>query len=317
MLIAGASAKKEHCLVVEGGLTNLGNGSGGSRSGGLAIQRCDKAIKAGDGREIWRFQPDGQLVTLQGGQCVAIVDDPGGARYLELQECQPATAPESLSFQVTGNNNLEAKGGLCLTLEGAGTPGELDAALNVQVRATSSADPVQHPASNVVDGKTITYWASQFDPPDPVSLVLNLDVTRKVNSVDVKWECQPDHFKIETTGGDNKWATAWMEDDFFYQTKNKKTHVELKGLKSNGIRITMYPPAPKCKTSGGDAMFAIKQVNVKVNRLRPTVEPCSEVKDKTDSRGRWFLSQVSEFKPRIPEPNFVKNRRLMSSKFMS
>jgi len=314
MLIAGVSSKKEACLVVEGGLSNLAGG--GSRSGGLAIEPCAKAIKAGDGREIFRFQPDGQLVTLQGNQCVELVDDPGGARYLELTECKDPHLPESLAWQVTGNNNLEAKSGLCLTLEGKGTPGDLDAALGVAVRASSSADLAAHPPGNVVDGKGVTYWASGFDPGDPVTLLLNLDITRKVNSIHIKWECQPDLFTIETTNGQNKWATAWVEDEFMNQTKDRQTHVELAGRKANAVRITMHPPASPCKTSGGDPIFAIRQVQVNTPRLRPTVEPCSDVKNSTDARGHWFLSQVSEFKPRIPEPQFLKNRRLMSSKFM-
>ncbi len=63
MVTNGVTASSELCLTVEGGLVD-------SDGAEIVLMPCASAIAAGDGRELFSLQPNGQLLSAVGEMCV-------------------------------------------------------------------------------------------------------------------------------------------------------------------------------------------------------------------------------------------------------
>merc|ERR1719428_1677822 len=82
MLASGISAPEEMCVSVEGGRTDVD-------AQPVHLEPCAAAVAAGDGREIWKFQPNGQLVNTAGKKCMGMEAE---SKSVVLMDCDSAAA---------------------------------------------------------------------------------------------------------------------------------------------------------------------------------------------------------------------------------
>jgi len=213
MLESGVTSKREQCLVAEGGFS----GNNGTH---LVLQSCQDAVRAGDGRELFYLQADGQLVTVAGHKCVVHAEEPtfeekdaGSQGSLVLDDCdanhQWPQSEKLVTWRATKDNTLRAlrhgkDWNKCLSLDGHGQAGLQDQAPGGIPHATSSADDVAHGADRATDGGDFTYWVSDFNPDKPVTLQLDLRRRQLVSAIDIKWECKPKKYRVEYFDG-RKW----------------------------------------------------------------------------------------------------------------
>jgi len=112
MLVSGiSSAGGEQCLVASGSTVHL--------------EPCLDAVAAGDGREVMQFDGDGQIVSVAGGSCLALVDgDTSGGGAIATDACSASTESGDgrTVFSITSNAQLKMPrlGNYCVTLAGEG-----------------------------------------------------------------------------------------------------------------------------------------------------------------------------------------------------
>ena len=172
LLASGVTAETEQCLVVAAGAVDLDRAA-------VVLMPCLDAVAAGDGREVWRSQPNGQIVNVVGGKCLILEENSvvEGGR-LSVGDCDGAAKSDDgrSQWEVQGNGQLKSRrtGSFCLSQMGQSS-GTEDVALHAAVAATSVADVVEHGAARAVDGSSRTFWASGFGESDvPVELVVDL-----------------------------------------------------------------------------------------------------------------------------------------------
>jgi len=322
MIISGVSAKKEQCLVVEGGkVDEIGSG--------LNIVACDDAVKFDDGRELFNLQADGQLVTSIGRKCVALAhkeDADPEQRELQLTDCDAVGGDfDRISWKVSPQNQLMASplphsesrlpSDFCMSLDGQGLPGLKNVAEGATTHASSSADQEAHIATRATDGLRATYWASQVDPEEPVTLQVNLGANAvPLRGIEIKWECPPKHWRLETSEDGVHWLNVFSkEPDLAAAVPKKKgmkkvtdqleiTKVPLDGVHASAARIVMDVPAPRCATAKGERLFGVREFSVKVAKRSPWLAPCDAKGG--DGRSKWFLTQVGQWQPCRKLPNY-------------
>lgn len=321
MLLSGVTAKKEQCLVSQGGLTEQDAGS-------LALESCDDAMRFGDGRELFTLQSDGQLMANAGKKCVALAlqengeEEEAGGRTLALTDCDGNGDLDRISWRLTPQNTFRALSmprleshqtephdlDLCLSLRGKGPVGSNDVAQGGIVHATSTADHVGHGANRVNDGMGASYWASEFNPQGEV--ILQVDLGRKIpiKEIEIKWECPAQNFRVETLreGG---WVQQFSSPDPALAGTKKKgkakdfpvTHIQLDGVKGSAVRVVMEGPAAPCQTAKGMKVFGVREFIVNAERRPPFLEAC-DMKG-GDARSKWFLSYAGQWHPckRLPD----------------
>merc|ERR1712196_343850 len=110
-----------------------------------------------------------------------------------LAKCEGAT-----TFELQGNGQISANGGLgCLSQLGL-APGISDVAVHAAAAATSSVSS-SHGAAMAVDGRT-TYWASKLDPVSPVELSIDFGRMAVLESALIQWEYPAKAFSVMISG---------------------------------------------------------------------------------------------------------------------
>lgn len=283
-LISGATAPNEMCLAAAAD-------NGGAQSSSVSLVECAAAVAAGDGLEIWKFQSNGQLVSLVSQRCLGLA--PAGSR-VSLVECGTAlTSGGGRSrWEMLGSGQLKlADGGdLCLSQQGP-APGEVNVAANAAAVATSTAS-LAHGASMTVDGHEGSYWASKFDPQEPVELTVDLGEIRKVHDLRINWEYPAKAFSVLLASSSEQFMEVYATD----ANVLKETRVPLHSL-ARLVKIVMHEPHPVHGSFQGHALYAIKSLAVHGTPLETIVEECSKAAASQDARDKYFASVVREHDP--------------------
>ena len=159
MVISGMSSPEELCLTVENGMVDVEGAE-------VTLMPCVSGIAAGDGRELFTLQPNGQLLSALGNLCVGLAEnDVSDGWRLVLLKCDfAAKAGDGRStFEQLGNGQMKLgrDGQYCLSQRGA-SAGVANVALGAAASASSTADHVAHGARAAVDARAATYWASKL-----------------------------------------------------------------------------------------------------------------------------------------------------------
>ena len=107
----------------------------------VVLDDCVRAVAAGDGRELWKLQPNGQLVNVAGGKCAGLMDNDVSSGHAVLMDCDAALKNNDgrSQFEVLGNGQLKLarQGAFCLSQSGPGA-GRRNVAVKAAATATSS-----------------------------------------------------------------------------------------------------------------------------------------------------------------------------------
>ena len=139
MLVSGLTSRAgEQCFVAVG--TDL------------ALEPCLLAISAGDGRDIFQFNSDGQLFNAACQKCVSLADgNTAHGGNLVMEQCRRSAETGDgrsfLTMQTNGQLKLERVGNFCLTISGSA---QSEAMVGSDVTATSTQSG--HPAADAVGG---------------------------------------------------------------------------------------------------------------------------------------------------------------------
>lgn len=283
MLVSGiTSAAGEQCLV--------------AGASGLNLDPCLEAIAAGDGREVFKFDKDGQLVSEAGGGCVTLVDGQtagGGALAVATCSSSVESGDGRTAFSMTPNGQLKMPrlGNYCLTLSGDGAS-DADAAQGADVVATSSDEG--HGVRNIANADAQSYWASGSDPTGPVDVQFDFGARRHIKAVEIDWEHPAQAYELQVARGGG-WQTIYAT------TGNNLHQTEYVGpaVSGSALRIRMLKPHPTLGNSGGHALYGIKDVRVLASSARAVVQDCAEAEDNSDARDKFFAAAVPEFVPHV------------------
>jgi len=282
MLVSGiTSAAGEQCLIADASEINLAP--------------CLEAIATGTGKEVMQFDQDGQLVSMMDGSCLTLLNgDAAGGGVLAMQECgaSASSGDGRTSFVVAPNGQLKLPrmGNYCVTFLGGGGF-DTNVAQDADTSATSS--DASQPVGNLVDGDAQSYWASGSDPTNPVDVQLDLSTTSQIKSIEIEWEHPAQAFELQVSSR-GKWTSI------FGTTGNNARTTKYVGpaVSGNALRIRMSKPHPTLGSSGGKALYSIRDVRILASTLRSVVQDCAEAEQNADARDVFFEVAVPEFDPR-------------------
>lgn len=284
MLVGGISAPEEMCLSVEGGRTDV-------EAQPIHLEPCAAAVAAGDGREIWKFQPNGQLVNTAGKKCMGMEAE---SKSVVLMDCDSAAAAgdgrSEWKVDGSGQLTLAKAGSLCLSQEGAAAGAE-NVAMGAAASASSTADSVAHGASMAIDGSDSTFWASALDPSTPVTFMVDLGSAQKLLASEISWEYPAKAFTISLSTDGVKWADVYSTDSNILSS----TAVPLNGQVASKIKITMNEAHASYGSYAGHAVLGIKSLSIFAARLRTVVEDCAAASRSIDARDKYFQTFVNDF----------------------
>ena len=107
----------------------------------VVLEECVRSVAAGDGRELWKLQPNGQLVNIVGGKCAGLVDNDVASGHVALMDCDAALKSNDgrSQFEMLGRGQLKLArhGAFCLSHTGPGA-GRRNVAAKAATTATSS-----------------------------------------------------------------------------------------------------------------------------------------------------------------------------------
>ena len=111
------------------------------------LDECINSIAAGDGRDLWKLQPNGQLENIAGGKCAGLLDnDVQGGGQIVLMGCDAALKSNDgrSQWEVLGKGQMKLtrQGSFCLSQAGSGA-GRQNVAAKAAATATSSFN-VEH-----------------------------------------------------------------------------------------------------------------------------------------------------------------------------
>ena len=110
----------------------------------MVLEPCAGAVGFGDGRELFSFQPGGQIVNVVRGKCFGVSGEEhiADGNDIILVDCE-----EALKWEFSGNGQLKVDGpdGMCLNQAGL-APGIVDVARNAAVVASSTINMQTHGA---------------------------------------------------------------------------------------------------------------------------------------------------------------------------
>jgi hypothetical protein len=282
MLVSGiTSAVGEQCLTNAGSL-------------GVVPEPCLEAIAAGDGREVMKFDADGQIVSMKDGLCMTLVDgDTTSGGSIQMEECSSSVESSDgrsvFATTPTGQMKMPRLGNYCLTMSGDGAA-RIDIASSADVSATSSS--AQHMASSIVDGSSETHWASGFDPTSAVDVVLDFGAAKTIETVTIDWEQPPLAFEIQVASGG-----TWKSILSTVGNNLNTTKYFGPAVTGHVLRIRMSQPHPTLGKFEGHAVYAIKKVQVLATSAKMIVQDCVEASENIDARDKFFMVAVPEFDP--------------------
>ena len=133
-------------------------GTAASEDAALVLEECVGAVAAGDGRELWKLQPNGQLMNIAGDKCAGLQgNDVTDGGHVVLMDCDAALKSNDgrSQWEVLGKGQLSLarQGGLCLS-QGGPAPGRRNVAARAAATASSTA--------NVEHGANPNLWTTGF-----------------------------------------------------------------------------------------------------------------------------------------------------------
>lgn len=277
MLVSGISAPAEMCVSVENGHSDVDGAA-------LVVESCAQSIAAGDGRELWQYLPSGQIASATGKKCISV----GAGSVVSLKGCD-ASGSSQWEAQGSGQLRLSGAGHTCLSMRGltAGT----NVASKSAISASSTADIGAHGASMAVDGSSSTFWASEMDPTEPVTLTVDLGGQHKLESLDLSWEFPAKSFAVSVSSDGVKWAEVYATDSNILAS----THVSLGSVSASKVRVVMHEAHALYGVFQGHTVYGISELALSATGLQATVEDCATAAKSHDARDKFFQSFVGEF----------------------
>lgn len=271
MMVSGISGAAEMCLAAA-------SGNVGTEGAAVALEPCAAAVAAGDGRELWRHLPNGQIASAIGDKCMGLL---GGA--VVLAACSGASA-----WEVQGNGQMRS-GHNCLSQDGPAAGAE-DTASRGAISASSSADGTAHGASMAVDGSSSTFWASALNPSGPVTITADLGGEKRLSEVHIDWEYPAKAFTVSVSTDGIKWSEVYATDSNILSSSS----IALGAVAAAKVRVVMREAAGAFQ---GHAVYGIRTLAVRAPRLRSIVEDCALAAKSADARDKYFETYVGEAAP--------------------
>jgi len=282
--MSGTTSKEELCLVVE-------NGHVHAEGVEVLLEPCSAAVAAGDGRELWQFMPDGQIVSVFGRLCIGSKEDPahdGGV--VILMHCD-ASSDGRTKWEVQANGQIKnGPMGMCMTQRGSAAGFENLAASSAAV-ASSSADVVAHGANMAVDGKDSSYWASKLDAEQPQTFTIDFGSKKKLHHAVVTWEFPAKSFVMSLSTDGSTWSDAFAIDTNVMNV----SRIPLGYQYATKAKITMYETHLRYGKYQSHSVYGIKSIAFYTPRLRTSIEDCATAATSSDARDKYFLSYINEF----------------------
>jgi len=272
MLISGVTAPQDLCVVGDGGA--------------VLLVDCLEAVAEGSGKELWQLQSSGRLVSASSGFCAAAVGS-----GVALVDCA-AAPPNGSQWEALGSGQLKlAHADLCLTQQGL-APGVFDLAPMGAVSASSTASAL-HGADKVADNDEATYWASEFDPKDPVSVKLDLGASKRVQALEIVWEFPPKAFTVSVSDGAGS-------EQVFATSSNVLPEIRIAlGRTVKTVTVEMTEPNSVLGSFGGHALYGIRSIVALGLQMSSAVGPCAEAARSPDARDKYFMAYTPSFDPSL------------------
>ena len=280
----------------------------------LVLEACVSAVASGNARELWKLQPNGQLVNVASGRCAGLQNnDASNGGHVVLMDCDAALKSEDgrSQWEVLGEGQLRLarQGRYCLSQSGP-APGRHNIAARAAARASSTASaghgrpaisfhligPVAFcgtGASMAVDSNEATYWASKFDDIDkPVTLTVDLGAKSQIQEMKIDWAFPAKAFTVSVSL-DGKEFT----DVYSVNVNILKTSRVMIGRSAAAVKIIMREPHALYGRHESHKLYGIKSIALFANQLATIVEECGTAARSNDARDKYFLSRVSDFDP--------------------
>jgi hypothetical protein len=276
MLASGITASEDMCVTVDNGFVDVDGAE-------IGLEPCVAAIAAGDGRELWSFQPNGQMMNTAGEKCAGVGSDGNGVVMMSCDASQDST------WQAEGSGQLMVGNG-CLSMTGS-APGSDNVAFASAVAATSTVDAA-HGASMAVDRLSGSYWASRLgDVREPVVFTIDFGAIHKLQLGVITWEFPAKSFAISTTTDGTHWKEVYSTDvNSLFENR-----VPFGSRFAAKVKLELREPHPVYGRFEGQALYGINSILLSAVRLRPVLVDCSKAAEAADARDKFFMSHVGEY----------------------
>nr|CEL73646.1 TPA: F5/8 type C domain-containing protein [Toxoplasma gondii VEG] len=148
--------------------------------------------------------------------------------------------------------------------------------------------------NELVDGHSVTYWASQNFPVNavPAAVFFDIDLGEKykLNTAVIDWEYPAMSYSISTSI-DGKTFTLCTRNhvNSLYSTLD-----DMKSSVGRYVRLTLEKPHPVNGRIDDNLLYGIREFAIYSNRLRSIVQSCGVAKNSSDARDKYFLELVAE-----------------------
>ena len=237
------------------------------------------------GRELWAFQPGGQLMHVASKKCAGVVNATAGTGVVALP-CNRADVWELLA------NGQARVGSLCLSQQGSGA-GMANAAAQAAATASSTADARSHGAAAAVDLDEATYWASKLDEPGPIDLSVDLGSARHLEMMRISWVFPAKAFAVSLSTDGEQWSEVFTTST----NAENSTVIALGGQRASKVRLVMKEAHPLFGVFRGHVLYGVRSISILAPRLDVVVDDCATAAKSHDARDKYFAAFVSEFDP--------------------
>eukprot|EP00927_Polykrikos_kofoidii_P020790 TRINITY_DN1990_c0_g2_i1.p1 TRINITY_DN1990_c0_g2~~TRINITY_DN1990_c0_g2_i1.p1 ORF type:complete len:408 (-),score=70.31 TRINITY_DN1990_c0_g2_i1:99-1322(-) len=283
MVISGISSPVEMCLA-------------STSSSDLTLQPCASTVAAGDGRDIFSFQANGQLMNVATKQCVGLskqnVRDGGS---FSMMDCDHAAANGDSLFEATEINQLKlvGDGDFCLTQAGVGA-GIVDVALHAPATATSTLDFASHGANMAVGQEPSGFWASRIgETSRNVEFSVDFGEAFLLDFAEIRWEFPAKSFSFLVSTDGSEWTEAFATNENVLNV----SRIQLNNHRASMAKVSLREPSPFTQ-AWGPGIYGISSLSVFASQLQTVAQPCVEAAKSSDARDKLFFVHAGEYDPR-------------------
>ncbi|KAF7458590.1 F5/8 type C domain-containing protein [Cryptosporidium felis] len=302
MIISGITDERgDNCLQVIGGKVQ-------DEFAQVDLDSCVYGISTGDGRELWRIGPNGQIISAASNppKCLTVANgDFTGSSPLLIQDCEMAEqAEDGRSFwEFNENSQLQVKGtNACVNQVNKAGTGVGTTILELNGTASSTMDAL-HTIDAAVDGDVATYWVSgafEGAGEHKVSINLSANTTYQLKNIRIDWEFPPFTYSVAAKVDGEMKEIVRVEGNPSNTTLN-----EINGVISDFVQIVMEKPHPRYGKYSNKYLYGIREVELSTNNLRSVVSFCRDAALSKDARDKYFLNYVEDFNSKAS--NMVKS----------
>jgi hypothetical protein len=281
MLMSGITSPVEMCLA-------------STISSDLTLQACASTVAAGDGRDIFSLQANGQLMNVATKQCVGLSQKDGGGGRISMMNCDDTSASGDTLFQVTESNQLKLSrdGELCLSQQGVAA-GIVDVALHAAATATSTLDFVSHGANMAVGQEASGFWASRIgETRKSVEFSVDFGDALLLDSAEIRWEFPAKSFSFLVSTDGSQWTEVFATDTNVLNVS--RVHLD---RRASMAKVVMREPSPLTR-AWGHGIYGISSFRVFASQLQTVALPCVEAATSSDARDKIFFVHAGEYDPR-------------------